>query len=355
MPFLRLFCVRLILSTCLFFVCWCVGLTAAQAEIPLTPGFQTLGIWEPARRLRLDVALWYPARRVAAEVKYNDWTFMVARGAAPVAGLHPLVLLSHDASGSRFTLHFLAEALARSGFVVAAPTHVGDNMDDMARMFSVDQPRGRALELKALLDVLLETERVAAMVDPQRVAVVGVGPGASAALLLAGARMDSSGWAGFCRRAGVTDPYCSPWVSQRMNVMAEALVKMPVEEAALSRDQRVRAAVLAAPAYGMFFSKKSMADVRIPLLLMRADLDGVNRAPHHAEIIRDALPVPPVYDVLENTDKPSLMAPCSPALTEMLPDLCTPSPEANSARSRRQLVDKTVRFLIKQLGDATSP
>lgn len=333
-----------------------------RAEAPLTPGFLTLGIWEPQRGLRLDVALWYPARRSPSEVKYNDWTFSVARGAAVVPGLHPLVLLSHDTSGSRFSLHFLAEALARSGFVVAAPTHVGDNMDDMAHLFTVDQLRNRARELTGLLDVLLETDQVAKMVDPNRVAVVGVGPGATAALLLAGGKLDGEGWTNYCRRVGGADPYCTPWVRARMDRMAEAIGDAGTGDASARRtptamsdlaDPRVKAAVLAAPAYGMFFSRTGLAAVSLPLLILRADLDAVNRAPHHAESIRDALPRLPAFDVLEHTDKASLMAPCSPTLAQMLPDLCTPEPEANSLRSRRQLSDKTIRFLLQQLGNVS--
>lgn len=322
---------------------------AAQAEGQYTPGFQTLGIWEQERNLRLDVALWYPARKAPFDVQYDEWIFSVARGAAPVPGKRPLVILSHDTSGSRFTLHFLADALARCGFVVAALTHAGDNMDNMAHLFSLNQPVGRVRELKALLDVLLETKNTAAMIDAARVSVVGVGPGATAALLLVGGRLDDSGWAGYCRRAGASDPYCSSWVSERMTHMAEAIVGLDAKPLA---DPRIRAVVLVAPAYGMLFSRESLADVRLPLLLLRADLDQVNRGPHHALHIRDALPTPPEFFVLEHTDKPSLMAPCSSALTQLMPDLCLPSPAAHSQNSRRQLNDRVSRFLLDRLGAA---
>ena len=43
-------------------------------------------------------------------------------------GKHPLILLSHDSAGSRFSLHELASELARNGFVVLAFTHPGDNV-----------------------------------------------------------------------------------------------------------------------------------------------------------------------------------------------------------------------------------
>lgn len=332
--FLRYLC-------CFFFL----FTATASAEPSHTAGFQTVGIWEPERGLRLDAALWYPARRAVSDLTYEDWSFRAARGAAPAAGRHPLILLSHDTAGSRFTLHYLAESLARSGFVVAAPTHSGDSMDDMRHLFSTSQLVVRARELSALLDVLLAGEH-AAMIDPSRVGVVGVGPGASAALLVAGARLDGSGWASYCRRAGAADPYCSSWVLPRMEVMAEE----SYEASYTLADPRFKAAVLAAPAYGMFFSRRALANVRTPILLMRADLDQINRAPHHALAIQDALPSPPDFTVLEHTDKPSLMAPCSPALTRMLPDLCVPAPTANRDSARTQFSERTQRFLLKHLG-----
>ena len=57
-----------------------------------------------------------------------------SRGAAPVEGQHPLVVLSHDSAGSRFSLHALASQLARNGFVVVAPTHAHDNVDSLKQV-----------------------------------------------------------------------------------------------------------------------------------------------------------------------------------------------------------------------------
>lgn len=339
-------CVRLLTGLAAFILPFLLILSA-HAEAPLTAGFQTLGIWKPDSRLRLDVALWYPSRRAPSNLTYDDWQIRAARNAPPLPGQHPLILLSHDTGGSRFTLHFLAEALARSGFVVAAPTHNGDSMDDMRNLFTMEQISNRAIELSALLDYLLQSEQ-AAMIDATRVGVAGVGPGASAALLLAGGRLDGAGWPGYCRRAGGADPYCSPWALPRLNSMSEAIM----EQSPSFADPRVKAVVLAAPSYGMFFSRRSLSSVRVPVLLLRADLDNVNRAPHHAESIQASLPTPPTFAVLEKTDRPSLMAPCSPALLQMLPDLCTPVPEADSDHSRRQFADRTARFLISHLGQA---
>lgn len=317
----------------------------AQAAPALYPGFQSLGIWEAESGLRLDVALWYPCHRAPSSIRYDDWSFSAARGARPVEGRHPLILLSHDSAGSRFSLNMLASHLASKGFVVAAPTHTGDNVDDMSRVFSLEHVAGRTAELHALLTELIRSPQTEGLIDPQRVGVLGVGPGATAALLLAGGRFDPAGWKDYCARAGSSDPYCTPWPTSRMEKM--------VADPALSanrRDRRIRAAVAVAPAYGMLFSRQSLSGLRLPLLLLRADLDGVNKAPHHADAIRAALPQEPDFAVLNDTNSASLIAPCSPTLLQTLTEMCTGASSEQKENSQQQLGNRATAFFLKTLG-----
>ena len=131
----------------LFFLPAFLILTCTAYAAPLQPGFKTLGIWDPTKNVRLDFAVWYPSRSAPFQVNYGDWNFSAARGRPPVEGKHPLILLSHDSAGSRFSLHELASELARNGFVVLAFTHPGDNVDDMGALFMPVQVTGRAKQL----------------------------------------------------------------------------------------------------------------------------------------------------------------------------------------------------------------
>ncbi len=328
-----------------------VYLAAVFAAFPvaaapqLHPGFQSLGIWSPESGLRLDVALWYPTRRAPSLIRRDDWSFRSARGSAPVEGRHPLILLSHAEAGSRFSLNRLAVRLASGGFVVAAPTHTEDNPDDMSRLFSVEHVAGRTAELSALLTELLTSSRTKEFIDPQRIGVLGVGPGGTAALLLAGGRLDPSGWSDYCAQAGSTDPYCTPWAASRM----EKMVADPNLEAPRA-DPRIKAAAAAAPAYGMLFSRRSLSALRLPLLLLRADLDEINRAPHHADAVRTALPQEPDFAVLNNTRNASLIAPCAPPLAQTLPELCTGVSTEERQNSQDQLSELALAFFLAKLG-----
>ena len=182
----------------LFFLLAFLILTCTAYAAPLQPGFKTLGIWDPAKNVRLDFAVWYPSRSAPFQVNYGDWNFSAARGRPPVEGKHPLILLSHDSAGSRFSLHELASELARNGFVVLAFTHPGDNVDDMGALFMPVQVTDRAKQLTQALDIALADPETAPLIDPDRIGVLGVGPGGTAAMLIAGARLDATGWPIYC-------------------------------------------------------------------------------------------------------------------------------------------------------------
>ena len=339
---------RIVLAVCLLFVC---PLTAL-AEPSLTPGFRTLGVWDEGRRM--DVALWYPAMRAPTETRYNDWTLRVARGAKALEGRHPLIVLSHDSASSRFALHPLAAALARSGFVVAAVTHRGDNTDDMNALFTPAQITGRVVELRDLVSELLASSETAPLIDEQRIGVLGVGPGGSAALLMGGARLDKHGWPSYCGRTTPGDPYCTPWTGALMEQFA-ATPRLGVPW----RDPRIKAVAAVAPAYGMFFTKAGLSGVTTPVLVLQADLDSLNIAPHHANAIATNLPKPPVFKVLRETDTASLLAQCSANLQKTLPELCGGATPARRERTFNQLADHSVRFFLTELGPlrmaATAP
>src|SRR6185369_4439429 len=76
------------------------------------------------------VTVFYPSSSEEQLVKEGPFSFRVARGGAPQRGNGRLVVISHG-SGGVPAVHFdLARALVENGFVVAFPTHRGDNYND---------------------------------------------------------------------------------------------------------------------------------------------------------------------------------------------------------------------------------
>ena len=172
---------------------------ARQNSQTIYAGYRTLSSSLPAQRLMIHMGVWYPTRRKSGTVKTGDWSFRAARNAPVMEGPWPVIILSHDVTGSAWAHHDIAAALAARGFIVAAPTHDHDNGEDMTLLFSDRELPVRALQLRAALDVVLEHPQIGKQADLSRIAFLGFGMPASAGLLLAGGEMTPDAWPDFCR------------------------------------------------------------------------------------------------------------------------------------------------------------
>ena len=73
------------------------------------------------------VALYYPTMAAPRAIAMGPFSLDVAIGSKPVDKVKALILLSHGIGGSELGHSFLAQALARNGYLVAALRHPGDN------------------------------------------------------------------------------------------------------------------------------------------------------------------------------------------------------------------------------------
>lgn len=173
-------------------------------------GRMDVSFTDAARNNRpIDVAIWYPAEQPNGRVlRYHPSPEVLGSGLAtgtPLPGFtfrnltaarthatreprfsiregrSPLVVASHDSGGSRFEGTALYERLASHGYVVAS---VGD---DRAPGGAVDIP-ARAADLAFVLDRLVQlpaggaVDTLATHIRVDRIAVIGRGTGAAAAL-----------------------------------------------------------------------------------------------------------------------------------------------------------------------------
>ncbi len=329
---------------------WLVLLHApTHATANMHPGFKTMGLWLPETDERMDVAVWYPSIRVPSEFRIYEWTLEVARNGKPVPGRFPLILLSHGTGGSRFSHHDTAGELGANGFVVAGITQPGENIGGASALFTLRQLVQRPRQVSQLLDHLLRDPAMLEMIDPGRIAAVGFGVGGTTALMLAGGIPDGAGWTDYCERASQGDPYCSPWARARLDALRDDLKSL--KTLPVLRDTRVRAAVAVAPAYGMLFSRSSMSAVNIPVSIIKAGQDEVNRAPFHADAIRSALTPSPEFAILAEADHFSLMAACPPQLEGILPEVCGGVSPETRERIHMTLNGHLLRFLVTHLGN----
>lgn len=311
------------------------------------PGFRTMGTWTEEPPIRVDLAIWYPAIRQPKDLNYPPWTIRGALNARPAEGKFPLLVLSHATPEDRFAHHNLAAWLARAGFVVAAPCHSRDYMDNMDDLFTWNQLDRRAREIAKAVEMTLSQKDLAAIVDRERIGLIGFGSGATAALLLGGAMPNCSGWRQYCKQAGQGDVYCSPWAKDRMAALCQGL---PL--AASMADPQFKAMAAIAPGYGMLFDAGSFSHFYPPLLLVSAGRDHFNAARLHCEPLAKLLGKRARFLELPDADAGALMAPCPPSLAAELPELCqSVSPQRREAL-HRELADALLTFFNHYLVNA---
>lgn len=161
----------------------------------------------------MDIAVWYPSIRTPRDIQLEGWALSVGQNGTATPGKYPVILISHTAAGSRLSSHDLAAALARHGFMVIAPTHPGDNMDDTGALFHAALFSNRPNHLLLALEAVEKNTTLRAVMDRNRIGVLGVGSGAATALQLAGAAPDISLLSRSCRQdvTGASNPFCSNW------------------------------------------------------------------------------------------------------------------------------------------------
>src|SRR5258707_2001878 len=125
---------------------------SAQAQA-FQSGFRMLKV--PYYDGYIDVALWYPSNAAEADRSFGAYRMQVSMNAQAALGKFPLVVVSHGTGGSSLSHYRFALALARSGFVVAAPEHPGDNYRDRSLVadtrYGYERPRQGSRGLDDLL------------------------------------------------------------------------------------------------------------------------------------------------------------------------------------------------------------
>lgn len=306
----------------------------APTPVLAAVGYQHLSVPVPGGGA-MEVGVWYPADAPPKPQRLELFTQVVATDATPVGIGLPLVVISHGTGGSLSSHHDTALALAEAGFVVAAPTHPGDNFRDQSQATQVWLRTG---QLHGLIDYMLTEWAGHERLDATRVGAFGFSAGGLTVLAAAGGVPDLSRLGDHCR-AHPTFFDC------RLITGAGA----PTARPQWIHDRRISAVVSAAPALGFTFDRNGLAQVREPLQLWRAGDDKILPHPFYAEAVRVALPRAPETHVVAGAGHFDFLAPCSPALAAIQPMICSSAAGFDRAAFHADFNEKVVGFFQEQL------
>jgi predicted dienelactone hydrolase len=290
----------------------------------------------------LSAGIWYPTDALPGESKLGLFTQTVAID-APVTGRNlPLVVLSHGGGGSYQSHYDTALALAHAGFVAAAVSHAGDTFDDQSRVLELWR---RPQQLRLLVSYMLHDWPHRDKLDASRIGAFGFSNGGFTMLVTAGGVPDLDRTGKFCQLHPDQDLCLA---LKHAKVDAYHLADAAPADAWVS-DSRVKAHVIAAPAFAFTFGKAALRDVHGPIQLWRAAEDRHQPTPYYEETLRHNLPRPPEYHIVPGAGHYDFLPPCSHALTAVVPLFCGDPSGFDRARFHAEFNAQIVRFFRANL------
>ncbi|NDL61801.1 alpha/beta hydrolase family protein [Acerihabitans arboris] len=320
----------------------------AQADI----GFHQSLVGDAGGR-RMEMAVWYPAagggktRLVGDNAAFIGLT--VAEDAAPLAGPHPLVVISHGYGGNWKNQLWLAGVLVGQGYIVAAPNHPGtttDNRDPAlaARLWQRPGDISRAIDR-----VSAQPQRYGA-VATGRIAVVGHSLGGWTAMEIAGARFDPEL---FARDCAARQRLASCQAYWQMNAGGTPALQMQL--ARDWRDRRVGAVITLDTGLARGFTGASLSGLRVPVLIIAAGTPS-ETLPASLESHYLAGLLPPeviTYHEIGDATHFSFMAICKPGAAALI-DQDSPGDgiicqDGDTRRTRAQIQQQAAAFITQFL------
>jgi predicted dienelactone hydrolase len=311
-------------------------------------GFMTLRTVDKNRSRPLFIDLWYPAAADAEEkqVDYGPGSGRAAPDALPVEEAQPVIVLSHAAFGSARGYSWIAEGLARRGFVVAGVSHFGESpvfgletVDPSATL----QPWQRPLDCSAALDFILAEPRLEKIADPGRIAALGHSTGGATVIALAGAVFDSEAMRDYCASAAArSDKGC---------LYAAAGRPPGAEDAARRsyRDERIRAAVVMDPALGPGHDARSLSGIRIPIHVIGAVENDFLPFEHHAGRYARLIPGASLTPLAHGEGHFVFLDECSGDRELQGVPLCRDREGVQRASVHARLIETITRFFLQHL------
>lgn len=219
---------------------------------------------------------WYPASDDAIEIDEKTDEFVIGTLAQDAAvngqrSVYSTVLLSHGTGGAAISLSWLATRLAAQGYIVIGPEHHGNTLTEPFHPAGFAAWWERARDLTFTLDAL-STEGFLSGRIGEDLSVIGFSLGGYTATCLLGAVTDFEAFKAWAHRVGARGgppqfPNLPDLIPTLM--MDPAFLKSWERQSQSYRDERVRRAVLLAPAPPVrAFTPESLSTITEPVTII---------------------------------------------------------------------------------------
>ena len=244
---------------------------------PYRAGFSQQSVFDAARDRALPLNIWYPISPDAEgdAVRY----FGILPGDALKGGRietrgapFPLVVFSHGSGSVSIQNYPNCEYLATHGYIVAAPSHIGNTLFTGDPELLGDMLEIRPCDIEAVLDWILASE-YGASIDPEAIGMMGHSYGAYTSIAVAGAEAHPARYNAFC-----SDPEAENEGCELTGIFPETV------ESVDFGDARVKAVLPISPGFFEIWEADGLAVPVVPVMIMSGTRDELT--PHEREAMR---------------------------------------------------------------------
>jgi predicted dienelactone hydrolase len=269
---------------------------------PHNVGEKSYEFTDISRNRPVKVEMWYPTNETdqTGERKTNLPFILIPtiRDAKFINKKLPLVILSHGSGGNRFSLAWLAIALAKQGYVVAAPDHWGGTFGNMVPAYYIRYWE-RPLDISFVLTTLLADTSLSSLIDPESIGVAGYSFGGYTSLALAGADIDCS----ILKKNAKTPQGKKEFYNPELGDLRKIIDTLSCNITKTTfKDTRIKAFVALAPGLGLGFeTKEQTKNVNAPVLIIAAANDQVAPINTNAALYHTLIPLSKYIVLQEKT------------------------------------------------------
>lgn len=314
--------------------------TAPRPNTDVSAGYTTQRITNAEGRL-IQLDLWYPTTAPEQVQNYNFGTGSVARSAAVAGDKLPVVLLSHGSMGAASNYSWIAEPLARHGYVVLGVSHFGESPafgPATMNPTTVTHFGDRTRDINAALDFLITKSAYARHIDPQRLGALGHSSGGATVLMLAGAGFAMADMRTYCAQARAVDKGC------QYPAGAPSSDQTPVPS-----PTPINALVLMDPAVGPGFAEAGLRALKTPALVIGSVHDDFLPFAAHAGRVSGLLGSAKTVRLAGGAGHFVYVDRCSLPIDVMGVRLCTDRAGVDRDATHAKLVPQILSFLDRHL------
>jgi predicted dienelactone hydrolase len=240
-------------------------------------GQRTFNFMDTIRNRKIITEVWYPTDDILQQRDKINSPFVrqytIRNGRLPVIR-HPLIMMSHGTGGSRLNLEWLAQALVKKGFIVAAVDHWGNTFDNKILIEFV-KPWERPLDISFALTCLLNDTSIKQTIDTSKIGAAGFSFGGYTVIALAGGIIDYNTLINYYKTSGKKEIE-TPEMPGTGKFLNDVVLLKQMKNVPLLKDERIKAFFAISPTLGSGFKeKKQLKSIDKPIYLIGIQSDSL--------------------------------------------------------------------------------